>query len=630
MSLITLNKISHHYGDKKVLDNISLSLNKDDKIGLIGKNGSGKTTLLQIIAGNLEPSGGEVYRSKGVKIAFLMQDISFKNDDKLYEYIIKSHEQYQDLKKQMAEIEENLSFENNKENLIRLQKIQEQFELIGGYELETKINMVLSSLNFPKDVWYKKLSDFSGGEKTRIQLAKILTEDFDYLLLDEPTNHLDIKMIYWLEKYLRNLNKPFLMISHDRYFLNGTVNKIFHLENAKINIYKGNYSFFEKEYEIIRQNLEKAAKKQTEFIKKTEEFIAKNIAGQKTKQAKSRLKQLENLQKIEVLKNDRDIKLNIKTNDRSGNDVFVLDNVSFSYGNKTILKNINFSIHYKDRVVILGKNGSGKTTLLKLLNSELTPKSGKLKIGSNVKIGYYDQMHINLKSNITVFDTIQELVPFETKGYVLSYLAKYGFRGDDTEKKVNSLSGGEKARLYLAKLIHNHPNVLIFDEPTNHLDISMIKSLENALKDYDGTIIFVSHDITFIKKIANRIFVLDNSFIKEHINDIEEILKFENDKTEPKQSKKNSQKNNRKKRTNPILLEKKHLEIEEKTIKFEIKKKELDTLQDKFSDAEFMKNTKNVIELNAKISALQKEISALEEELDNLETEYLMMLEGEN
>ncbi len=629
MSLITLEKISHYYTDKAILDNINLSLTVNDKIGLVGRNGCGKTTFLKIIAKELEPSYGNVYYAKNVKIAYLKQEMNFNISKSLYDFIVESNIEYLNLKKQLENLQSEVSKSNDKKSINKLQKLQEQFEHTNGYTFETNVKMILTSLNFSQDVWDKKVNDFSGGEKTRIQLAKILSSDFDYLLLDEPTNHLDIKMIFWLEKYLKTLGKPFLMISHDRYFLNVMVNKIFHLTNGKINVYKGNYKDFEKAYSEKKQLLEKQAKKQQEFIKKTKEFIDKNIAGQKTKQAKSRQKQLEKLKKINLFEEEKNIKLKINAEKRSGNDVFILEDVSFSYSHKKIFEKINVGIYYKDRIAILGKNGSGKTTFLKLLNGELLPKSGIIKRGSGITIGYYDQMHIELNDTLTVFETIKELAFLETKGYVYSYLARFGFTGEDTEKKVSALSGGEKSRLYLAKLIHNKPNVLILDEPTNHLDIPMIQSLENALLDYEGTIIFVSHDVTFIKNVSNRIFLLENYNLWEKFDEPDIVLKSLFVKSEIKKKTKNIANKQRKKRINPILLEKKQKQIEEKNKLLDECKNKLTEYQNKFSDAVFMKNPDNVKNLNKLIDETNNKIADLEEKLDELETEYLLMLEEE-
>ncbi len=630
MSLIVLNKIWHFYTGKPILSDVNLTLTKSDKIGLVGVNGSGKTTLLRIIAGDIEPYKGRVQKAKGTKIAFLKQNTIINNNLALYEYIRQSHKEILDIKTDLEKLNEILKTEATETNIKKLQTLQHIFETAGGYEIETKIKTVLTSLNFPRDTWDKPVNDFSGGEKTRIQLAKILTQDFDYLLLDEPTNYLDIEMIIWLQRYLKNLSKPYLIVSHDRYFLNNMITSVILLENGKLLHFKGNYDKFEKEYEERKARQEKEAEKQQEFIKKTEEFIAKNIAGQKTKQAKSRMKQLEKITKVQTPTKARNIKLNIKSVDRSGNDVFVLENVSFGYNNKIILKDVSLTINYKDKAVILGKNGSGKTTFLKLLNKEIYPQTGKIKQGSSLQIAYFDQMHINLDNDISVFDTIKNLCPSKTNGYVLSYLAKFGFREQDTEKAVWNLSGGERARLYLSKIILNNPNALILDEPTNHLDIPTIKALENALSNYDGTIVFVSHDIAFIKKLANRIFLLKNGTLTEKFSDLESILK--NDFFNQMENKKNAKskpKPKRKKKTNPILIEKKLAQIEEISQKIEDSKIILKNLHKKFEDADFMKNAQNVKNLNGDIKNLEDEIAHLEKKQDALETEYLLMIEGE-
>ena len=627
MSLVSISKVSHYFTDKPILKDTSLSLEKDDCIGLIGKNGIGKTTLLDIITHKIEPTSGEVHTTKNLQISYLKQNIAIDGDITLYEYILSSATEYNRLKEKLEHFEYLVSQNHSDGNMKKLSDIQAQFDAIDGYAFESRIKLILTALNFPKTVWNQKIDSFSGGEKTRIQLAKILLEEFDYLLMDEPTNHLDIEMIYWVERYLKSLNKPYLIISHDRYFLNRMVTKILHLANGKIATYKGNYDSFVREAEIRLLQNQKQIRKQEQFIKKTEEFIAKNIEGQKVKQAKSRRKMLDKMQAESPIHKEKDIKFKIESGYRSGNDIFVIKNLSFGFPDKILAEDVTLDITYKDRIVLIGKNGSGKTTFLRLLSEEIYPIKGEIKKGASLSIGYYDQMHINLNPYISVFDTIQELVPMATQGYIFSYMAKYGFRAEETEKIVGNLSGGEKARLYLAKLIHNKPNLLILDEPTNHLDISMIQSVENALLNYDGTIIFVSHDRAFIKKIATRILHLNNNKITEYYSDIDELF-IQQTKQEKKVVEKKIERKKIKK-TNPILLELKQKEVDEVSKKLEDKENLLTEFQAKFSDPNFMKNSNNVKKINEEIDNLKVKIEKIQNKMDELETEYLLMLEEE-
>ena len=627
MSLISLNNISLNFGDNDVFKNINFTIEKNSRIGLVGINGSGKSTLFNIMTKRLIPHEGEVHTARNIKIAYLTQDSELDENQTLYEYILESRPDFIELSKKLRNAEEELSKNNTKENLNKFSKIQQEFELIDGFLYETEIKLVLTSLNFPIEIWNRKIKKFSGGERTRIQLAKFLLQPNTVMLLDEPTNHLDIKMIMWLEKYLINLNIPYVIVSHDRHFLDNTITKIAEIENKRINFFACNYSNYRTEKQQRYKVQLKEYKRQQRFIKTTKDFIQRNMAGQKVLQAKSRQKMLDKLDIIEKPKAVKDMKMNLQIKNRSGNDVYILKDLSFGFAENILVTNVNLRIGYKDKVAILGKNGCGKTTLLRLLNEEIDPLKGISKKGAGLHIGYYDQYNLILDDNKTVLRTIWDLTPYEPQGYVLSYLAKFGFRGDDVEKKVSILSGGEKSRLFLAKLIHEKPNFLILDEPTNHLDIYMVSNLEKALMNYEGTIIFVSHDRYFIQKVATKRWFFSNKNIIETKKELEELFLSEYD-SKPKNS--SNYKKNKSRRTNPIILNKILDKIDEAHVSLEKKREELIFSENKFSDNSIFNDVSKVKSLHKNIKILKKEIKGLEIDLKNLEEEYLELADLES
>lgn len=625
MSIITVTGLGHRYSGEAILEDISFSIESNSKIGLVGENGCGKTTLFEILTKRLLPMNGNLHIAKNCKIAYLTQDPEMPNEQTLFSYIMQSNQQILFLQKQIKEAELKLADKYSDLNMVTLSRLQEQFEALDGYNYENEMKTILSHLQFPEKTWTQKLSLFSGGEKTRIQLAKILLQPYDVLFLDEPTNHLDIEMLLWLEKYLIKLLKPFLIISHDRHFLDKVVTKIFEIKEKRMYQYSGNYSFYKTESIIIHNHLLQQYHRQQKEIKRTEDFIRRNMAGQKVKQAKSRQKMLNKMTIINKPSISLGKKMRIQVNDRSGNDVFRIENGAIGYENSILCEQINFNVFYKDRIALIGKNGCGKTTLLKILNDELSLLKGKLYKGSSLNIGYYDQMHINLNHQLTVFDTVKELVPNETQGYIFTYLAKFGFRGDATQKMVETLSGGEKARLYLGVLLHKKPNLLILDEPTNHLDLLTISSLEAALSDYSGTLIFVSHDLYFIKNISTRRFLFKNNSLKESFVDIDNLFKedFFSVKSSEKKTKKKNISKSKVKKANPIVLKKLMAEIELKSDKIEGINNKIVTLNEQFLLPEICANQKKIVSIKKEINALQKELELLTNIVYELEDKYL-------
>lgn len=629
MSLLAVSGVSHSFGQKVLFDNISLAIENNSKIGLIGKNGCGKSTLIKIMAERLTPNNGDIHKAKETKIAYLTQDPELDESQTLYDCILSSRPDYIQALTLINEIETKLENDHDEKVMQQYDKLQHEFELMGGYKLTSEIKLVLNHLNFPQDVWNRNIAGFSGGEKTRIQLARFLLQPFELMLLDEPTNHLDLTMIFWLEKYLSRLNKPYILISHDRRFLETTVNKIVELDNGKLETYNTDYAGYLVEKELREETKRRQFKQQQKLIKRTEDFIARNMAGQKVQQAKSRLKMLDKLDRLDAPTSERNIKLRIKSDNRSGNDVLSLENCSFGFSNTTLAEKISQHVYYQDKIAVLGKNGCGKTTLLRLINSDLLPTNGVVNLGASLSIGYYDQMHVQLNEALTVMQTIWELVPSEPQGYVLTYLARFGFRGEEVDKPVAILSGGEKARLYLARLIHEKPNFLLLDEPTNHLDLGMIDSLEEALNNYEGTIIFVSHDRQFIDRVANKKWFFKNKRVIETHKTLQQLFaSTESSETKAAKPKKENDTSNNAKKINPIVLKKKEDELEKKQNSINKFEAELEEMHHKLGEKEVYTNQHKVQEINGRIKKTELSIASANQELDMLEMEYLEMLEA--
>jgi len=630
MSIVSVSNIHHNFGIEKLFQGLSFSIEHNSKIGLVGKNGSGKTTLLNMFTHNFIPDKGNIHISKSARISYLTQEPDLDDTLTMQDCVLQSRPDHIKLNEQLLQAELILTKEHSQANLDHYGHMQQKFELAGGYSFNTEMKLVLTSLNFSENVWDQEIKNFSGGEKTRIQLATILLQPFDLLLLDEPTNHLDIEMIYWLEKYLTTLNKPYLIISHDRHFLDNTVTKIAEIRNYTIDLYTGNYSKYKEQLQMRMQLQEKTFIKQQKRIDKMEKQIDQyRIWGRARDsekmfvRAKELEKRLDKVERTDLPKKEKKIKLNFIAEKRSGNDVYTFEHMNFGFPGNTLASNVNLRIFYQDKIAVLGKNGCGKTTLLKLLNEKIKPLTGIAKKGAGLDIGYYDQMHLELDDSITVMQTIWQLVPVAPKGYVFSYLAKYGFTGDEVEKMVSVLSGGEKARLYLAKLIHEKPNFLILDEPTNHLDINMISFLENALQEFDGTIVFVSHDRYFIEKVAKKKWIFTDNTIKETSQKLDDLF-FQKERKIKSENKKPKNTENRK--INPIVLNKLTSKIDDLTEILKSKTEKLEFFELEFSKTGIYNDQSKVKSLTNNVKRTKYEISDLKDQLDKLENEYLELI----
>lgn len=630
MSLIRAIDVSVEFSGKSILRNINCSLEHNSKIGLIGANGSGKSTLLKVLFGMQTPTSGKVQTAKYCNIAYLPQDYHPLSNRVLIEYVRSARPELLRLEREIERLSEELNKNPDEEIEAELNEVIEQYTYYGGYDFENEIKYVLTSLNIPPESWNRKCGEFSGGEQTRIALANVLLTNGDLIMMDEPTNHLDLEMITWLEKYLQNLKTPFIIVSHDRQFLDNTVKTIWCLRDGQLTITKGNYSTFRKADEIAQLSQARQYEQQKKYIEETENFIRQSIAGNRSNLAKSRLKQLERMEIVKKPSDQKSIKLSIEANKRSGNDIYILENVSYGIPpDKELARDINLTVNYKDRICILGPNGCGKTSLLKVLLQDSDIFSGTLKVGASLDIGYFDQQQNDLDPSLTVLDTIWQIIPEATIGYVRSWLARFGFYDDDIDKKVEQLSGGEQSRLYLCRLIHTQPNLLLLDEPTNHLDLQMTESLMEALKNYNGTIIFVTHDRWFMNELTTKFWVFrklkaENGFyttIQEYIGNWEEAMNLAFEK--PEVTKTPPPPRKRKNRINPWHMRSILGEIEESSREYELLIEEMQEIQYELSQSTTYSSPEKVKLLQKQLKELEETMTQLKELIDDMEEKYL-------
>ena len=513
MSLIRLENVTKRYDPDLILNDISVSIEHGDRIGLIGRNGTGKTTLIKIINGMLANFKGKVTSAKGLRIGYLSQEPELARDCTLRQEMLKVFEKRRALEDKMLLLAEAMERQETPDILAHYARIQEQHEQLGGYDYEHQINRILGGLGFNESDFNLPIGVLSGGQKSRATLAKLLLEEPDLLLFDEPTNHLDIKGIEWLENYLNiEYNGAVLVVSHDRYFLDKVVRKVWELTEHKIKIYRGNYSKYVETKKVEQLVGKREFKKQQAFIEHEEDFIRRNIAGQRTREAQGRRKKLERLERIEKPKPEAPtIQLNFTPETRGGNDILRCQNVGKTFGDKTIFTNLNFEVYRRDVVGIIGANGTGKTTLFRMILGDEPPTEGEMWVGPTLKFGYYTQELEGLNPDNEIIDEIWELRPQQTQGEIRSFLAKFLFSGDDVFKRIGNLSGGEQSRVLLAKLLLANANVLLLDEPTNHLDIPAREALETALAEYPATLFIISHDRYLLNNLVTKLLIFDGT-----------------------------------------------------------------------------------------------------------------------
>ena len=533
MTVISANGLTKVYdGTEVIFSNVSFHVNKGDRVGIVGTNGAGKSTLLNVLAGETQPDEGSFFISQDLTVGYFRQNDLFTSEKTVYEEmlsifsgVMKMEEEMNDMAARIAELSADGAHDENAHKVEKLlaeyDRLTEKFKEANGYGYKSEINGVLSSMAFPQSFYDKKTNSLSGGERTRLALAALLLKKPDILFLDEPTNHLDIGTLKWLEQYLRAYKGTVIIISHDRYFLDHTVNRIFEMENHHLSVYEGNYTFYADEKRVrlaaelkTYENQQAEIKRQEDMIRRFKERGTEKLA----KRARSREKQLEKVEVMDrpVVMNSR-MRIQFKESAKSGNDTLHAEGLSKSYGTgnekRTLFRNVEFDIKRGERVCIIGPNGTGKTTLLKMIMSQVEPTEGFIKVGHNIHFGYYDQEQTMLNDSFTVIEEMREAYSLYSDTELRGLLGRFLFKNDDVFKQVSALSGGERARLALLKLMLSGANVLILDEPTNHLDIASKEVFEDALLDFPGTSVIVSHDRYLLNKVPTSIYELTQNGI---------------------------------------------------------------------------------------------------------------------
>ncbi len=626
MIIASISNVTKSYPSMTVLQDIRLAIKKGEKIGFVGANGTGKTTLLEVIYGLSEYESGSVDIVRGTSVKYLPQSIAESYDGidthgiSVFDFIKSGLDKIDSLKDTLAELEAKISTDEATEReKSRYSEALHQFQMMDGYSVETNVEKVAYGLGFPREMLDTSVDVLSGGEKNRAALARLLVANPELMLLDEPTNHLDINGIEFLEEYIKSSPAAAIIVSHDRRFLDRTVENIWEIYSAEIRTYKGNYSRYLESKEKISQQQLKAYEQQKDFIRKTERFIAANIAGQKTKQAQSRRRMLSKLQRMNKPDGvDKSIILNFSGVARSERIVCKAENLEFSYDTKPILEQSDFTIERGERIGFLGRNGSGKTTIIEVLLGSKKPSGGDLLLGKKLNIGYYRQTRTEFNPKDRVIDVIWQVLPDQTEGKLRDYLGRFLFSGEDVFRQVGTFSGGQQSRLALAVLMAQNPNFLVLDEPTNHLDIPSQEALEDALDDYAGTLLVVSHDRYFLDSVVDKVFSLENRHIKTYLGD---YSYYESKKRELLENRAQAKVNNDKKvkektrpkskRVNPIIINKHKDEIE-------MTEKKLQAVYDNLESSEYASDWGKLESLNKDKDELEQELLILYEKLDSL------------
>jgi ATPase subunit of ABC transporter with duplicated ATPase domains len=512
--MISFSRVSKQYGKQILFVDASFQLNPGEKVGLVGPNGSGKTTLFRVITGEEGVDEGDVSVPKKLTIGYFRQDVEEMSGRSVLDEAIAGSGRLGDLHHELEELQQAMADPERADEmdkiLERFGHVQEEYDHLGGYALESQAREVLHGLGFDDERIEGDVGALSGGWKMRVAMARVLLGKPDVLLMDEPTNHLDIESILWLEEFLKSMTASLLMTSHDREFMNRIVKKIAEIDSGEITTYSGNYDFYERERAQRETNREAAYARQQAMLAKEQRFIDRFSAhAAKAAQVQSRVKALDKIEKIELPKKRQVVTFNFRRPPRSGDEVATLAGVRKSYGKRVLYDDFSFMLRRGERWCVMGKNGAGKTTLLKMVAGALAPDAGEVRLGASLKMGYFAQQSLELLDpELTIWEQMQKDFPMETIGALRSLLGAFQFSGDDVEKRVRALSGGERSRLVLARMLYDPPNFLVLDEPTNHLDLATKEMLVEALSDFEGTMLFVSHDRTFLRGLATRVIEL--------------------------------------------------------------------------------------------------------------------------
>lgn len=633
MILMNGSGIKKMFLDETLFDGVSFSIDSSDKIGFVGINGAGKSTLFKIITGQMDYDDGEIFKNKLTKIGYLDQYACSDSENTIMDEMLGAFSEVIDIEQQLDDI--RFDIESGKGDIdalvLKQTRLQERFEELDGFFYKSKIKSTLKGLGFSEEEFSLRVNRLSGGQKTRVALGKILLSDANLLLLDEPTNHLDIESVEWLESFLQSCKTAFIVISHDRYFLDRVTNKTFEMENGRFRSYNGNYSAYMAQREIDKKTEERNYANTMAEIERLESIVEQQRRWNRErniKTAESKQKVIDKLEStlVKPVETLDDMTFKFKACEGGGQDVVTAQGLSMKFGEKTIFKNAQLHIKKGEKVFILGPNGCGKTTLLKILMGIYAPSSGEYKIGSNIFIGYYDQIQENLDMNKTVFDEVYDEYPNMSVTEIRNALAVFLFRGEDVFKEIKKLSGGERARVELVKLMLKTANFLVMDEPTNHLDIDSREALENALSDYDGTMLMVSHDRYFINKLADRIIYMTEDGLESYNGGYDYFLEHRRTETVEKEKKEIPK--------NIEYKEHKRLAAEKRKVINRFKKVEenISSLEDEIETKNKLFENPEIATDFVKANDLQKEIEILESELEKYfsEWEELQALIDEN
>lgn len=601
--LLQVNALSKLYGAETILANIKLEVQTKDRIALVGRNGAGKSTLLKIIAGELSHDGGEIIKPKDVSIGYLAQNTGLETSLTIWDEMLTVFTHLQQMETKLRRLEQEMGKEENFSNEATYERLLADYDQLqlnykdqGGYQYEADIRSILSGLGFPVETHQTTISTLSGGQKTRLALGKLLLTKPDLLILDEPTNHLDIETLTWLEQYLQGYPGAILIVSHDRYFLDKLVTQVYEISNKESRRFVGNYSkYLDLKSALYEQEMKRYEKQQDE-IAKLEDFVQKNIArASTTKRAQSRRKQLDRMELLtRPLGDSKSASFHFDIEKQSGNDVLQVNDATIGYDENPIIEHVTMRLTRGDSVALVGPNGIGKSTLLKSIVNKLPLLNGDVSFGSNVSVGYYDQEQANLTSSKRVLNELWDEYPLQPEKEIRTILGNFLFTRDDVLKPVSSLSGGQKARLALAKLMMQKSNLLILDEPTNHLDLNSKEILENALIDYPGTLLFVSHDRYFINRVTTTVVELSTEGAQEYLGDYDYYVEKKNE-----------------------MIERAELEQQESDVPVQkvVAQEKLNYLEEKERKKLERQRTRKIEELEQSIVELEEEIATLEDQL---------------
>ncbi|RUL51792.1 ABC transporter ATP-binding protein [Lysinibacillus antri] len=641
MIVLQVNQLYKSFVTDEILSGVKLEVQHRDRVALVGRNGAGKSTLLKIIAGQMSYDSGEIIIPKDVKLGYLEQHAGLESSLTIWDEIMTIFEPLRNQEKTLRELEQKMADPSVYENtdlysrvMAEYDQLQHDFKDAGGYQYEADTRSVLHGMQFYPADYHKPIASLSGGQRTRLALAKLLLSKPDLLILDEPTNHLDIETLSWLENYLKGYDGAILIVSHDRYFLDQVVSIVYEVSRTHVSKYVGNYSaYLDEKAKNYERDLKLYEREQDEKAK-LEAFIQKNIArASTTKMAQSRRKVLERTQWMDAPDGDeQSANFGFTINRQSGNDVLSVDNLTIGYEGRTISTNISMRLFREDRIALVGPNGVGKSTLLKTIVKDLPTIQGDIRYGTNVQIGYYDQEQAKLTGNKSVLQELWDEWPLMNEKDIRTVLGRFLFSGDDVSKPVNSLSGGEKARLALAKLMMQKANLLVLDEPTNHLDLDSKEVLENALIDYPGTLLFVSHDRYFINRIATKVVELSGTGSFEYLGDYDYYVEKKQELQELAEMKAAAaQKSEQAPTTSKPSTSQidKDAKKRERQIRRTIEEleKNMSVLSERITIIEEQLCDPNIFRDHEKVMELQKELDTVKTNHDELEMEWLELNE---